>query len=389
MQTQNKFIGIFFRFIATFLLIGMFATSLVKVVYAHELQPSVVDFKTLDGNRFELNIKTNAEALISNIGVKHLDTEQSANAEVYNKLRATAPDEVVLAFESFKPSFSNDVGIFFDGIRTMPTEIELFVPQIGDIDLPRFSVITLRGKLPVKAGNFEWVWPKEYGASIIRVDEIGKVEGEGYAAFLRSGVKSEPILLRGAKPLTIFQTVKTYIEVGFTHIIPKGLDHILFVVGLFLLSVRLRPLLWQITAFTVAHTVTLALGVLGFISISPAIVEPLIAASIVYVAVENIMTDRLQKWRPIIVFCFGLLHGLGFAGVLGSVGLSSGSFVVGLISFNVGVELGQLAIIALCFLTVGIWFGSKPWYRRLISIPASVAIAIIALWWVYERVFIV
>ena len=169
---------------------------------------------------------------------------------------------------------------------------------------------------------------------------------------------------------------------------PKGLDHILFVVGLFLLSTKLGSLLWQVTAFTLAHTVTLALGILGYVSISPAIVEPLIALSIVYVAVENIMTDKLHRWRPVIVFCFGLLHGLGFAGVLQEIGLSSTHFVTGLIAFNVGVELGQLTVIAICFLAVGFWFGSKLWYRRLITTPASIGIAVIASWWVFERVFL-
>lgn len=119
--------------------------------------------------------------------------------------------------------------------------------------------------------------------------------------------------------------------------------------GLFLLSTRLTALLWQVTAFTLAHTVTLALGVTGVVAVAPAIVEPLIALSIVYIAAENLITKRLHPWRPVVVLCFGLLHGLGFAGVLEEVGLSANHFVTGLLAFNVGVELGQLAVIAVCF----------------------------------------
>jgi hypothetical protein len=201
-----------------------------------------------------------------------------------------------------------------------------------------------------------------------------------------SGNTSEPIAISEILPQSALSVFKNYVAIGFEHIVPKGLDHILFVVGLFLLSPRLKPLLWQVTSFTLAHSVTLALGTLGAIQISPAIVEPLIAASIVYVAVENIVTDRLQRWRPLVIFCFGLLHGLGFAGVLEEIGLSPTHFVTGLIAFNVGVELGQLTVVGLCFLAVGLWFQSKTWYRRGVTVPASLAIALIGAYWFVERV---
>ena len=175
-----------------------------------------------------------------------------------------------------------------------------------------------------------------------------------------------------------------YVWIGFTHILPKGLDHILFVAGLFLLSPRLKPLLWQVSAFTVAHTVTIAFGTLGVVAIRPELVEPLIALSIVWIAVENIFTDRLHAWRPLVVFGFGLLHGLGFADVLREIGLPSGHFLTGLVAFNLGVEFGQLAVIALCFAAVG-WAMNGQRYRRLVVIPASAAIALVALGWTIER----
>ena len=180
----------------------------------------------------------------------------------------------------------------------------------------------------------------------------------------------------------------TYLQIGFTHIVPKGLDHILFVVGLFLLSTRLRSLVWQITSFTLAHSVTLALGVFEVVRVSPTIIEPLIAASIVYVCVENVVSDKLQRWRPAVVFGFGLLHGLGFAGVLREIGLQPGHFIAGLVAFNVGVELGQLSVIAGCFLGIGLWFRHKTYYRSAITIPASLVIAVIGAYWFVERTFL-
>ena len=176
-----------------------------------------------------------------------------------------------------------------------------------------------------------------------------------------------------------------YIVAGFDHIIPKGLDHILFVIGIFLLAPRWRPILWQVTAFTLAHTVTLGLGAAGIVNISPSIVEPIIAASICYVAIENIWRPTLSPWRPVVIFALGLLHGLGFAGVLGEFGIPESQFLVSLLGFNIGVELGQLAVILLCFVLLGWPFGKKAWYRRAVTIPGSMALAAVGAYWVVER----
>jgi len=131
---------------------------------------------------------------------------------------------------------------------------------------------------------------------------------------------------------------------------------------------------------------TLGLGLYDVVNVSPVIVEPLIAASIVYVAVENIVTSKLHAWRPLVVFGFGLLHGLGFAGVLQDIGLPRADYLTGLIAFNIGVELGQLAVITIAFAATGLWFRARPWYRARIVIPASAAIALVGLIWTVERV---
>ena len=208
---------------------------------------------------------------------------------------------------------------------------------------------------------------------------------EGYTAFLTSGALTDPIPRDGPSGQTAFSAFVDYIRVGFDHIIPKGLDHILFVLGLFFLALKMRPLLWQVTAFTLAHTVTLALGALDIIRIPGDIVEPLIAASIAYVGIENVLSRKMTPWRPFVVFAFGLLHGLGFASVLADFGLGSSHFIPKLIGFNVGVEVGQLAVIAIAFLLVGIWAGNKPWYKSRIANPASIAIALVGIYWTLER----
>ena len=151
----------------------------------------------------------------------------------------------------------------------------------------------------------------------------------------------------------------------------------------------MRPLLWQVTMFTLAHTLTLGMSMAGLIELPARIVEPLIALSIAYVGYENIVTKELRPQRLALIFAFGLLHGMGFASVLADFGMPENAFFTALISFNIGVELGQLAVIALAFLFVGAWFGSKPFYRNAVIIPGSAAITVIGLYWTFERLQII
>jgi hypothetical protein len=179
----------------------------------------------------------------------------------------------------------------------------------------------------------------------------------------------------------------TYLRLGFTHILPLGLDHILFVVSLYILEPRLKPVLWQATAFTVAHSITLGLAMYGWVQPPSAVVEPIIALSILFVAIENIITDKLNPWRVAVVFGFGLVHGLGFASALTSLGLPEKDYFGSLISFNVGVELGQVTVILLAWALVGRWAANKVWYKSRVVVPVSVAIGLVAIYWTVERVF--
>jgi hypothetical protein len=176
-----------------------------------------------------------------------------------------------------------------------------------------------------------------------------------------------------------------FLKLGFLHILPHGLDHILFVLGLFFFSTQLRPLLIQVTAFTIAHSITLALSLVGAFSLPSSVVEPLIALSIAVVALENIFFRKLRPSRWVLVFGFGLIHGMGFAGVLRGLGLPEGQFLTTLVGFNLGVELGQLAVIALA-VAATFWAWRKPWYFRFIVIPVSAAIALVGLFWTVQRI---
>ena len=176
-----------------------------------------------------------------------------------------------------------------------------------------------------------------------------------------------------------------YLKLGFTHIIPEGFDHILFVIGLCLLSNKIKVIFWQATAFTVAHSITLALSMKNVIVAPSAIVEPIIALSILFVAVENLLLSELKPWRIALVFMFGLIHGLGFASSLNEIGLPRNKFATSILSFNVGVELGQITIITAVFALLVIPFGKSPYYRKRIVFPLSILIALVALYWTIER----
>lgn len=176
-----------------------------------------------------------------------------------------------------------------------------------------------------------------------------------------------------------------YFKLGFAHIIPDGLDHILFIVALCMLSTKIKTIIWQATAFTVAHTITLALSMKNIITAPPDVIEPVIALSICFVALENLLVSGLKPWRVILVFLFGLIHGMGFASSLNETGLPRNQFYTSIVSFNVGVEVGQIAIITLIFSTLVYFFGKKAWYKKGIVYPISIAIALIAGFWTLER----
>ncbi len=267
------------------------------------------------------------------------------------------------------------------GVRD-PAPVATASPSGGALVSARFSL-----SLPPGAGALRVREELAVGAYVVRAFAVEGADAPLHWA--EGGGAAVEIPFDAASPSrSRLDVVLQYLGLGFEHILPKGLDHICFVLGLFLLSTRWRPLLVQVTAFTAAHTLTLAASIYGVVRLSPAIVEPLIALSIAYVAIENLVTSELKPWRPALVFGFGLLHGLGFAGVLTDLGLPRERFLAALLSFNVGVELGQLAVLAGAWLLVGLLFRDRPWYRRRVVVPASLAIALVGLYWFVERAFL-
>lgn len=370
----------------------LWLTSVCGAV-AHEVRPSIADVE-VSAETVRMDIRIVLEPLIAGIDLAGLeDTDDSPLSGLYDRLREEAPADLEAALRAAWPNVASGFKVITDG-ATIPVDlVSVAVPDVGDVDLPRDSQIVVEATLPEGAAPVQVGWAATLGPFVVR--QVGGGE-DAYTAILNNGTLSAPLPRDGVATESAVTVFVRFVISGIEHIVPKGIDHILFVLGLFFYALRAGPLLWQVTAFTLAHTVTLALASLGLVTVSPSVVEPLIALSIAYVAAENIWANRpghsvsaSVNWARIaVVFGFGLLHGLGFAFVLGDVGLDAGRFVVGLIGFNIGVEVGQLSVIAVAFVLLGLPFGKRSWYPTAIAIPASLCIGAVGLYWTYERVFL-
>lgn len=256
------------------------------------------------------------------------------------------------------------------------------------VDSPGRVAVTLTGDASDATRKLRWRTSLFYGAYplAIRSDPAATPLPDEDYEWLNGAQLSQPHDVADPVVENGWSRLVRLIPIGFTHIVPGGLDHVLFVLGLFLLARDGRALLLQISAFTVAHSLTLGLAMAGWVSVPGQIVEPLIAASIAYIAVENLVKSSLSRWRLAVVFLFGLLHGLGFASALGDLGLSSAHYVATLAGFNIGVELGQLAVVVVAAMVVRALPVSPETYRRLLVRPASAAIAAMGIFWAVQRV---
>lgn len=330
---------------------ALISLAFVSTATAHEVLPTIGDMEVVDGE-LTFSLDGNFESLVAGIDLEGLeDTEAAPESEIYDTLRALEPSAFAQQLEAHWPNMAESIVVLVDGTPVSLDFVNADVPAVGDVDLVRQSTLNFSASLPSDAQAVQIDWPAEYGVLVLR--QMG-VEN-AWDGYLSGGGLTNPIALGGGDEISGWEAFAQFIPVGVEHIVPLGLDHILFVLGLFFLSTRFRPLLWQVTAFTAAHTVTLALATMGYVNIPEQymwIVESIIALSIVYVAVENIFTDGLNPWRPAIIFSFGLLHGLGFASVLTAYGLPDGAVLPALLGFNVGVELGQLLAISVAFIIV-------------------------------------
>lgn len=363
-------------------LLILLLSLLPSTVYAHPLSFTETTLTLHPDGTFQVDMVCDLDALA--LGLPQ-DTD---DAHLVTTLAALSPEEFTDVTQRLQQLFLRRVRVRFDGD---PTSFDVSFPdylttRATDSVIPTVLGLTARlvGTVPAGATEVEFFASRSFSdVHLTMIDVSRRVR---VRSVLERGARSDPFILAGTvEPQTRREISWQYLRLGFTHIVPNGTDHVLFVLGLFLLSVKLRPLVWQVTAFTLAHAVTLTLGSFAVVTVAPQIVEPLIALSIVWIAVENILTERLSRWRTSVVFLFGLLHGLGFASVLGELGLPDQERVLALATFNAGIEVGQLTVIAVALAVLG-WFRERVWFRPRIVVPLSAIIGLVGLVWTVERV---
>jgi len=373
-------------------LLMLFVLAATGSTQADVVKPALLEISAFKDGRVEMEIRASIEALLTGINARYRNTKDAPGAKAYDALRVLQAPELRKEFDQFHEQYLDAIhlrAVTPDGIVRVKLEVDkLNIPEPGYTKVPRISALWLKGRLPPDATAISLIYPTRFSDFAVRVRQVD-LEAEKWHWSSWEWIKTEKesqafSLTEIYAQKTKLQIIAEFIQLGFVHILPKGTDHILFILGLFLFSRKLRPLLWQVTMFTLAHTVTLGLATTGYLELSSRIVEPLIALSIAYVGVENIFSTELHRHRLVLVFCFGLLHGLGFASVLSEFKLPEDAFFTSLLSFNVGVELGQLSVIAMAMLLVG-WAMKSPNYRRFVIIPGSAIIGLVGAFWTLER----
>jgi hypothetical protein len=341
---------------------------------AHEIGKTQVLASFRADGSYVIEVVVDPDALLTRL-------EASSGRPISSRLDRLERDRRIA---SFSDVFLAQVTIRFGDAAASPAFEYVPASRLSDAVLAP-STVRLTGMVPRAAETMTFSYGLAMG-SYAMVVRLGSHPPQ--TLWLEAGHPSEPISLTAPPPPSgSLDIARQYLLLGFTHIVPNGVDHILFVFGIFLLNVRWRPLLAQISAFTIAHSITLGLTMYGVVSLPARIVEPMIALSIAYVAAENLLTSQLKPWRLALIFSFGLLHGMGFAGVLRELGLPRSNFLQALVAFNAGVEAGQLAVILAAAALIGWWRTQRPNYRRLVVQPASLAIGLTGLYWTVHRAF--
>jgi hydrogenase/urease accessory protein HupE len=223
---------------------------------------------------------------------------------------------------------------------------------------------------------------KRYSAALVKVYWL---DGQSHVYTITAGQPKVQLYGAANDPRDSAQIAWAYVQLGVEHIL-SGVDHLLFVIGLLFLVGFNRRLLWTITAFTAAHSLTLASSALGWLVLRPPPVEATIALSIMLVAGEALHRRETlaRRWPALVAFLFGLVHGLGFAGALKEIGLPDDHLLVALLTFNVGVEIGQLMTVAAAWL---LWRASARFPRLALARTAALyGIGTLAAYWSWLRI---
>ncbi len=372
-----------FLFLILVCFLNLFSTSSTS----HEIKPSIADF-TYDEKYLNFKIRLNAELILSNIDASTFsNTDSSSLSDIYDKFRILSKKDLEEMFQNSWSKISSNIDIKINNETKKINLIKTEVEDIKNFEISRDTHVYFRVLLDENSEQFTFRWIKNYGPIILRENNNNKSEDELVTEYLQSGIESSQFSFKENNFRKTFNSFTKFLVLGIQHIIPKGLDHILFIFGLFLFSSSLKKLISQITIFTIAHSITLIFVSLSLMKINSQIVEPIIALSIFYIGLENIFKKYIKEYlRYVVILFFGLLHGLGFALVLSDIGYRSTDLFINLVSFNIGIEVAQISIVLVLYLFIALNFAKNKNYRNLFQVPSSILISSIGLYWFFERI---
>ncbi|MEM1388794.1 MAG: HupE/UreJ family protein [Pseudomonadota bacterium] len=348
---------------------------------AHEVRPAIADVR-VGPDRLELVIDLTLEPIIAGIDLLGVDdTDNAPEAEVADALRMLDPADLEAAFREEWPRIAAGIRLRAGDTVLQPMLEAVEIPEAGDIELPRDSTIAVTAALPDDDTRVTVGWAAAYGLLVVRQADAGE---DGYSDLLLNGRTSDPFTRTSATRQGVLGLFAQSLIAGVLHVASDGLDHILFVLVLVIGALRLIPVLVQITAFTLAHTIAQSLAALGYVTLPVALAVSVIAAILVLLSVENIVRRNPAPWRTAIAVVYGVVHGLAFASLLGGSPGGNAGLAAQLIGFNLGLELGQLLVLAVAFVVFGLWLGQKPWFRSWVAVPASALIGLLSAFWLVE-----
>ena len=353
--------------------------SLAPSAPAHNLPYTLVEIERTNPQRIEIALYAHVSAYVLGLPQAHLNAQARASIE------RLPDDELAKKIEIAREALERSFYIAIDGDELesatyrfpSPTDIRedaLTSQTRASLSQPIHIQVETR-----RTGGLVIAGPPDLGQIVI----VAIVDGSRQPPILLGPAQLSPTIALASQS-GMGQTISRFLAQGIVHIVPLGLDHILFLVSLTLVSVRLWPLFLQVSGFTLAHTLTLGLTIANIIPSAPTIIEPLIAFSIVLMAVLNIVQPRSTRFRGGLIIGLGLLHGLGFAGALRALGLPTGDEVAALIAFNIGVEIGQMLVLTVALL-ITVRMMNKPWFYHRVTAPASIFIALVGSTWILER----
>jgi len=364
---------------------ALLALACSAPAWTHNLPYTLMNVAIRDGGGADVEIRFYVPALIMSMPQGHLAEGVLPTFLAFDDAaldrRATSAAAALAAQTTLR----------FDG-RVVPTPLILAPPAAvlkADARVPSSSPqpsAPLRLSFQASEGTrtFDVALPPDLGPVVMVVRYPGGAT-KSYA--VRDGERSPTLRFDGPSPFRdSLAAFATYLLEGIRHIVPGGLDHLLFIAVMAVGAPRFWGLLKLATVFTVAHSVTLVLSTLGYLSAPSNLVEPAIALSITLAALMNLRAGKASsEWvRYAAVFAIGLLHGLGFAGALADLGLPREQVTEALVGFNLGVEAGQVLVILGVLATFG-WFRGRTWYAGRVVAPASIVVACVGLYLAVER----